>query len=173
MSQMINIGPMISKVITDMVAEQDNILDVDSVYTALMQAYGGEIFRSERMLAEVAVRQKIKAHLRSAHSINGNDEDAQLSLIGKDKPSTIAVKRQDGGYAYVPLRMASVADLDAATRAKRENIRNVQAALKRWEEVIEPIRAIMESEGVSYGDAARRVAERAEAKAISRKETGS
>ena len=159
MSTMINIGPMIAKVIRDMLLDEAAILDVDSVYHQLIATKGAEVFQSERMLAEVAVRKKIKSHLKNAHSIN-SDDGLQLSLIKDDAPAALAVKQPEGGYAYVPLRLAGLADLDAATRAKEENIKNARAALKRWEKTIKPIRELMESEKITLGEAQKILSER-------------
>ncbi|MGB3814043.1 MAG: hypothetical protein WA950_12530 [Shinella sp.] len=163
MSTLINIGPMIAKVIRDMLTEQGAILDVDSVYAQLIATKGVEVFQSERMLAEVAVRRKIKSHLKHAHSIN-SDDGIQLSLIKDDAPATLAVKQPEGGYAYVPLRLAALADLDAATHAKEENIKNARAALKRWEKTIKPIRELMEAENVTFGEAQKILSDRQAAK---------
>lgn len=162
MSTMINIGPMIAKVIRDMLNEQGTILDIDSVYNKLISMNGADVFQSERMLAEVAVRQKIKSHLKNAHSIN-NDDNGQLSLIKEDAPAALAIKQPGGSYSYVPLRLAGLDDLDAATKAKKENIKHAQASLKRWEKSIEPIRSIMEEEKVSFGEAQKMAADRAKA----------
>lgn len=153
MSTMINIGPMIAKVARDMLEAEDVVLDIDSVYAKLLELYSDQIFESERMLAQIAVRQKIRAHIRSAHSINGDANDDQLRLLKDDAPATLSVKLPEGGYAYVPLRMASVGHLDSATLAKKENIKHANAALKRWHTATDPIRKIMVEQSISFGEA--------------------
>ncbi len=153
MSTMINLGPMIAKVARDMLEEQNSIIDIEGVYAKLLETYSDEIFESERMLAQIAVRQKIKSHLKSAHSINGDGEIDQLRLLRDDAPATLSVKMPEGGYAYVPLLMASVDHLDAATAAKKQNIKNASASLKRWEKATDPIRKIMVERAISFGEA--------------------
>lgn len=153
MSTMINLGPMIAKVARDMLEEQNTIIDIEGVYAKLIETYGNQIFESERMLAQVAIRQKIKSHLRSAISVNGDEGADQLRLLKDDAPATLSVKMAEGGYAYVPLLMASVEHLDAATAAKKENIKHASAALKRWEKTIDPIRKLMVEKKVSFGEA--------------------
>jgi hypothetical protein len=150
---------MIAKVIREMQDEEGVILDVDTVYKRLSDVYGDDVFQSERMLAQIAVRQKIKSHLKNAYSING-DDSGQLQLIKDDAPAALAVKQPGGGYAYVPLRVAGIQDLDAATKAKVDNIKNAQASLRRWEKSVKPIRAVMEAEGVTFGEAQKMIADR-------------
>lgn len=58
MSTMINIGPMIARVTRDMLEAQNAIIDVESVYAKLTELYSDEIFESEGMLAQIAVKQK-------------------------------------------------------------------------------------------------------------------
>jgi len=169
MSTMINIGPMIAKITRDMLDEQGTILDVESVYARMINHYGDQIFESERMLAQVAVKAKIKSHLKNAHSINGDDEGDQLKLLKDDAPATLAVKQDGGGYAYIPLRMASVADLDAATKSKKDNIKNAKAALRRWERSIKPIRGIMIEQKISFPEAQKLAADQAESETEKRK----
>lgn len=153
MSTMINVGPMIAKIARDLLEGGTSVLSVDSVYDRLMAVYGDDIYSSEKRLAEVAVRQKIKAHLKNAQSVNVSESPAQLTLLKDGAPATLAIRQDGGDYAYVPLGMASLVDIDAATRAKQENIANARAALKRWERAIKPVRSIMEERAVSFGQA--------------------
>lgn len=161
MSTLINISPFISKVISDMLNEQGVELDVDSVYARLTAIYGDAIYEASSMFVEIAVRAKIKSHLRTAYSVNGEDDDAQLKLIKEDAPATIAVRQPDGRYVYVPLSTARPEDFRSATAAKVRNIENARAALDKWEGFIEPILAIMETEGVSFLEAQKVAADRA------------
>lgn len=160
MSTMINIGPMVSKVIQDMLVEQGSRLDVDSVYKRLDALHGDEIYAAAKMLAEVAIRSKIKAHLKNSHSVNAALDEDQMPLLNDVGSTTIAVKQADGGFVYVPLRLATVEDIDGATRLRAENIANVQKAYDKWEKQIMPIRMIMANEAVSYPEAERLYAER-------------
>lgn len=153
MSTMINLGPMIAKVARDMLEAQNAIIDVEGVYAKLSELYSDQIFESERMLAQIAVKQKIKSHLKTAHSVNGDEGADQLRLLKDDAPATLSVRMQDGGYAYVPLLMASVEHLDSATNAKKQNIKHANAALKRWEKATSPIRKIMIERKTSFGAA--------------------
>lgn len=159
MSTMINIGPMVAKVIQDMLDEQGTRLDVDSVYKRLDAQHGDEIYSAAKMLAEVAIRAKIKAHLKSSHSINAGADEEQIPLLG-DAPTTIAVKQADGGFVYVPLRLATVDEIDAATKLRADNIANVQKAFDKWESRMRPIREVMDAEKVNYGEAERILFER-------------
>lgn len=161
MSTLINISPFISKVISDMLNEQGVVLDVDSVYSRLTAIYGDAIYEASPMFVEIAVRAKIKSHLRNAYSVNGEDDDAQLKLIKDDAPATISVRQPDGRYVYVPLSAAKPDDFRAATAAKVRNIEHAQAALDKWEGFIEPILAIMDAEKVSFLEAQKLAIERA------------
>lgn len=159
MSTMINIAPMVAKVVQDMLSEQGARLDVDSVYKRLDALHGDEIYAAAKMLAEVAIRAKIKRHLKNSH-IEGSADDAGQTSLLTDAPATIAVKQADGGFVYVPLRLATVEDIDGATRLRADNIANVQKAYDKWERQIMPIRTIMATENVSYPEAERLYLER-------------
>jgi hypothetical protein len=164
MSATINLSPLIGKVIRDLIEQDAKSLDIETVYTRLNEVYGDDIFQSERMLAQIAVRGKIKAHLKSAFSINGEEGDDQLRLLKEDAPAALAVKQPGGGFAYVPLRMAGIQDVDAATKSKRDNIKNARASLKRWEDAVKPVRAVMQERGVTFGEAQKLLAEQQKTK---------
>lgn len=171
MSMTINIGPMIAKVVRDLATSENMILDVDAVYDRMTSQYGDDLFQSERLLAQVAIRQKIKAHLKSAFSVNGDvDGGDQLRLLKDDVPAALAVKQADGGYTYVPLRLATLDDLDAVTKSKAENVKNVQASLKRWNKTTKPIRSlIMDGKASTVGEAQKILAEQPKAQTKERK----
>lgn len=158
MSTMINLRPLIAKTVRDLLESQDTILDVDSVYAELVTVYGDEIFESERELARIAVRQKIKSHLKSAHSADARTDGEQTTLLPDTAPAALAIRMPDGGYGYVPLRAASVADVEAATKNKIKNIDAAQASLKKWREFIKPIVRLMKRDGITFGEAEAKAA---------------
>lgn len=164
MSTMTNIRPLIAKVVRDMLETEDTILDVETVYERLTGDHGDDIFESERELARIAVKQKIKSHLRTAHSVGDSESDKQLSLLSNDAPAALAVKLPSGGFGYVPLRAASIEDVKAATANKVKNIKNASAALERWERYTRPILRIMKQQGVPFGTAEQVHSERLAAK---------
>lgn len=155
-----NLGPLIALAVRD-VLDGDKLLDVDTVYENLINRHGNEIFEHERLLAQAAVKQKVKAYIRNAHSINKDTGGDQLSFLKDDAPATVSVKLQQGGYAYVPLSMATVADLEAATKAKRNNIDNASASFKRWNDALRPALKIMRKNGTTFGEAQRLLVETA------------
>lgn len=149
MSNLINIGPLIAKITRDMLDQQDTMLDVDSVYTKLEADHGDAIFESAQLLATRSIKQTIKAHIKNAHSMGGED-DRQGDLL-KDEPAAVAVKQPNGGYGYVPLRAAGVDAIEAATKSKERNIANAEASYERWLKFTQPIVAIMKERNVSFG----------------------
>lgn len=155
-----NIGPLIALAVRD-VLDGEKLLDVDSVYQNLINRHGNEIFEHERLLAQAAVKQKVKSYIRNAHRINKDTGGDQLSFLKDDAPATVSVKQKQGGYAYVPLSMAMVADLEAATKAKRDNIDNAAASFKRWNDALRPALKIMRKNGATFGEAQKIIAEAA------------
>lgn len=149
MSNLINLGPLITKIARDMLEQEDKMLDVDSVYAKLEAEHGDAIFESAQLLATRSIKQSIKAHIKNAHSIGGEDE-RQGSLL-KDEPAAVAVKQPDGGYGYIPLRAAGVDAIEAATQSKERNIANAKASYDRWTKFTQPILAIMKEQNVSFG----------------------
>lgn len=158
MSSTLNISPKIAKAVADLGTEQGALLEVETVYLKMIELYGDEIFQSERYLAQIAVKQKIKSFLRN--SFKDDDQDDLFDRAKAGTPATLSVRQADGHYAYVPMKFASSSDLDAAFEERQRNIDNAVAALTKLKEQTSPIKAIMDAQGVTYGEAERILFER-------------
>lgn len=128
MSTTLNINPKIARAISELNTEQGALLEVETVYSKMIEMFGQEIFQSERYLAQIAVKQKIKAFLRN--SFKDDDQDDLFDRPKGGTPATLSVRQSDGHYAYVPMKFASSADLEAAFDERQRNIENASEALK-------------------------------------------
>jgi len=147
------ITPLLGEVIRRMLIEDGAILDVEGVYKRLEAEHGSELYSAARQLAEVAIRGKIKTHLKNSHALSQANPNQQASFLDDDAPATLAIRRQDGSFAYVPLRMASLQHIEAATQLRRDNIANVQNSFERWQANTQPVVEIMRKNNVIYGEA--------------------
>lgn len=151
MSLTLNLTPKIAKAAAELNKEQGALLEVEPIYTKLVELYGDEIFQFERYLAQIAVKQKIKAFIRNSFKIE--DEDDLFSGEKGETPGTLSVRQADGRYAYVPMKAAVSSDLDAAFDERQRNIDNAVAALNKLKDRTSAAKAIMDKEGVTYGEA--------------------
>lgn len=160
MSLTLNINPKIARAVSELGSEQGALLEVETVYSKMIELYGDEIFQSERYLAQIAVKQKIKSFLRN--SFKDDDQDDLFDRPKAGTPATLSVRQADGHYAYVPMKFAVSSDLEAAFEERQRNIDNAIAALAKLKEQTSPVKAIMDANGVPYGEAERILFEQAE-----------
>lgn len=144
---------LIRPLVVEIIERGRPIIAADVVKEA-QRRYPDEFFDETERLAFNAATREVKDVLRS---LTEDDNSPQLALPGLTLPSVIAIP-VEGDYVYQRTSACRWDDVLAGRTVRSDNVTAAQQKLDTYDENIEVLRPLMESSGLTVGQAIKKLA---------------
>jgi hypothetical protein len=154
----LNLTDAIRECAVDLLETEDKVTIEHLVDCAELRHPDAFLAARDKLVAEAA-RRKAKRVLRDLSE--DDDDPAQLAIPGLPLPSAIAVPDKTGAYYYVRTDKATWGEVVAGRDVRDRNLQRAQAKLDNYDDALDALRPLMESDPlITVAAAARRLVPR-------------